>query len=333
MVENELRPLLNEQRTEGSSFTDFDAPLFIAWQLNSACNLECLHCCEEAGHSMPDELTREEIMDFCQQIVKLKIPYVAISGGEPLLHPEFFSISEFLRKHDISLKLETNGVLIVKEVAKRFAELNFRSVQVSVDGATPQTFEKLRRKGNYQKTIDACRYLIEAGVNTEMVFVPTKFNIHETGDAIEMAYNMGMYGFYTGKLMRIGRAAQHWDILCPSDKEYENLLEILKEKETKYKGKMNIYYYPYDVLEELKYRLEQPAASILVIPNGKVKLIGPLPFICGDLRKHSLSEVWQRYQKAWKNTDVITFGKKVINDPTLLEESNKLRGLDFDRLH
>lgn len=323
MTENELRLLSNEYQIEGSSFTDFDAPLFIAWQLNSACNLDCLHCCEEAGHSMPGELTTEEIMDFCKQIVNLRVPYVAISGGEPLLHRDFFRISEFLRGHGVSLKVETNGFLIDREVAHRFAKLGFRSVQVSVDGATPQAFERLRLKGNWQKTIDACKYLVEAGVNTEIVFVPTKFNIHETGDVIEMAYMMGIYGFYTGKIMRIGRAAQNWDILCPSDEEYERFFEVLKEKQTKYDGKMKVYYYPYDVIEELKYRLEYPSASLLVIPNGKIKIIGPLPFICGDLRKQNLSEVWQRYQMAWKNPQVIAFAKEVINDPKLFKEANK----------
>ncbi|MEW6215560.1 MAG: radical SAM protein [Nitrospirota bacterium] len=330
MIENELRPLPNMQQTEGNSFTDYYAPLFIAWQLNSACNLDCLHCCEESGHTMSDELSIDEIMDFCKQIVELKVPYVAISGGEPLLHPDFFKISKFLRSHDVSLKVETNGILIDRKTAYRFADLDFRSVQVSVDGATPQTFKKLRLKGNWQKTIDSCKYLIEAGVNTEIVFVPTKFNIHEIGDVIEMAYSIGSYGFYTGKLMQIGRAADNWDMLCPSDQEYKDLFEVLKEKETKYQGKMNIYYYPYDVLEELKYRLEQPAASILVLPNGKVKLIGPLPFVCGDLRKHNLSEIWKRYQKAWCKSEVITFGGKVINNPSLLAESNKLRELCFD---
>ena len=99
---------------------------------------------------------------------------------------------------------------------------------------------------------------------------------------------MGIYGFYTGKIMRIGRAAQNWDILCPTDKEYEKFFEVLKEKQAQYDGKMKVYYYPYDVIKELKYRLEYPSASLLVIPNGKVKMIGPLPFICGDLRKQSL---------------------------------------------
>lgn len=327
MIENELRLLASGQRQEGLCFEDFDAPLFIAWQLNAECNLDCLHCCEEAGHRMPDELSSEEIMLFCQQIADLQVPYVAISGGEPLLHRDFLKISSFLRRHGVSLKVETNGELIDRKMANKFAELGFRSVQVSVDGATPQAFEKLRVRGNWQKTIKACCYLIEAGVNTEIVFVPTKFNIHETGAVIELAYQMGIYGFYTGKLMRIGRAAENWELLSPSDEEYERFFEVLKAAQAKYDGKMKVYYYPYDVIEELKYRLEFPAASLLVIPNGKVKLIGPLPFICGDLRKHSLSQVWERYKQAWKNPAVIAFAKKVINNPELLGEANNWQEL------
>lgn len=327
MIENELRPQLTEGQIEGSSFLDFDSPLFIAWQLNSVCNLDCLHCCEEAGHRMPDELNREQVFDFCQQIVDLKVPYVAISGGEPMMHPDFFKICEFFRSNAVSLKVETNGSFINPQAADRFAKLGFRSVQISVDGASPESFEKLRIKGDWNKAINACKYLVEAGVNTEIVFVPTKFNIHETADLIDMAYNMGIYGFYTGKIMRIGRAGQNWDILCPSDEEYSKFFEVLKQKEVQYAGKMKVYYYPYDVIEELKYRLEYPSTSLLIIPNGKAKLIGPLPFICGDLRKNSLSEIWQKYKQAWKNPEVISFTKEVINNPELLKEANKWQEL------
>lgn len=321
-IENELRVLADQPVVEGGTFSDFDAPLFMAWQLNQECNIDCLHCCEEAGHHMPDALTSEEIYDFCEQIAALKIPYVAISGGEPMLHKDFYKICEFFRRHDISLKVETNGLLITREKAKWFGRQGFRSVQVSVDGATAESHEKLRLRGKWQPTIDACRYLVEAGVNTEIVFVPTKFNIHEIAAAIDMAYDMGAYGFYTGKTMRIGRAAQNWDVLCPSDEEYEKFFEVLKEKQKQYDGKMKVYYYPYDVIEELKYRLEYPAASLLIIPNGKAKLIGPLPFICGDLRKHDLAEIWRRYKKAWKQPQVIEFAKKVIADPKLLAKAN-----------
>lgn len=307
---------------EGTRFEDYKAPLFVAWQINSECNLGCLHCCEEAGHSMPDEMNKEETFIFLQQIAEAKIPYVAFSGGEPLLHPHFFQMCEYLRKNNVSLKVETNGELIDEKIADRIAALKFRSVQISLDGATAATHEKLRLAGDWKKAVDACRLLIKKGVTTEVVFVPTRFNIHETGDLVDLANSLGVYGVYTGKIMRIGRAAKNWDILNPSDEEYEKFFAVLNEKTELYKGKMKVYYYPYDVLEELKYRLECPSASILVIPNGKVKLIGPLPFICGDLKKQSLAEVWHDYQKAWRKREVIEFTKKVLAYPNLLSQSN-----------
>lgn len=306
----------------GSEFEDYKSPLFIAWQLNSACNLGCLHCCEEAGHSMPDEMTKEEALDFCRQIVDLDIPYMAISGGEPLLCPHIFDVCQFIRDNNISLKIETNGEFIDKKIAEKFAQLKMRSVQISLDGATAQVHEKLRLKGDWEKAVAACKLLIDYGVNTEIVFVPTKFNIHEIGEIIELAYSLGVYGFYTGKTMRIGRAAQNWDIICPSEDEYAKFFEVLEEKSEKYKGKMKIYYYPYNVIEELKYRIEKPSASLLVVPNGKVKLIGPLPFICGDLKKKSLKDIWEDYKIAWRKPKVIEFTKKVIANPNLLTQSN-----------
>ena len=318
--DDELRAML-----KGTHFEDYDAPLFIAWQINSACNLGCLHCCEEAGHSMPGELTRDQSLDFCRQIVDLDIPYVAISGGEPLLCPHIFDVCELIRSNNISLKIETNGEFIDEPTADRLAELKMRSVQVSLDGATPEAHESLRLQGDWEKAVAACKHLLKRGVNTEIVFVPTKFNIHEIGDIIDLAYSLGVYGFYTGKTMRIGRAAKNWDIICPSDREYEKFFDVVQSKAAEYEGRMKVYYYPYDVIEELKYRMECPSASLLVVPNGKVKLIGPLPFVCGDLKKQSLSHVWENYKKAWRNPDVIKFTKKVIAEPNLLAESNNWR--------
>lgn len=305
------------------NFTDLEAPLFIAWQINSECNLGCMHCCEEAGHSMPGEMNKNEIFNFLNQVVELKIPYMAISGGEPLLHPLFFEVCEFIRTNNINLKVETNGEFIDEKTARHFAKLKLRSVQISLDGATAKTHEKLRISGDWNKAVGACRLLMKEGVNTEIVFVPTKFNIHEIGQLIDFAYSLGVYGVYTGKTMRIGRAALNWDKICPSEEEYEKFFSVLKEKMALYDGKMKVYYYPYDVVEELKYRLHSPAASLLVIPNGKVKLIGPLPFTCGDLKRQSLWEVWNNYKRAWGDPKVAEFTDRLFKDNRLLAESNK----------
>lgn len=307
----------------GENFDDFNAPLFLAWQINSICNLGCLHCCEEAGHHIPGEMTSDQIFSLLHQVREMEIPYVAISGGEPLLHPNFFEAAEFICKAGISLKVETNGEFIDDNVVERFAALDFRSVQISLDGATAATHEVLRLKGNWKKSHTAAKNLVKKGVTTEIVFVPTSFNIHEVGEAIDMAYNLGCYGFYTGKIMRIGRAALNWDKLNPTEEQYKMFFKTLDEKTKQYENKMKVYYYPYDVIEELKYRLEKPSASLLVVPNGNTKLIGPLPFICGNVKEQPLAEVWERYKKAWRKPKVIKFTKRVIKDPNLLAESNK----------
>lgn len=317
-----LEKVKETKRVAGTGLGDYKAPLFIAWQITSVCNLGCLHCCEESGHGLPDEMGHDDIFNFCKQIVKLEIPYAALSGGEPLLHPEFFPVCEFLRHHDVSLKVETNGLYVDKDVAKRFAQLQFRSVQVSVDGATAATHESLRANGDWKKVINACKALIAEGVNTEIVFVPTQFNIHETGQVIDLAASLGIYGIYTGKIMRIGRAAKNWSILCPTEEQYAQFFKVLEKKTDEYKGRMKVYYYPYDVIEELRYRLQHPSASLLIVPNGKVKLIGPLPFICGDVRKQGLEDVWARYKRGWREPQVIKYTKEVLRDPTLLVNSN-----------
>jgi len=218
--EKSISHVIDSEPAEQSSISqcfmcdEFSAPLFLPWQLNSACNLRCLHCCEQAGTSMTDEMTSEEALDFCRQAAELDVPYMAISGGEPMLCPHIFDICEFIRGNNISLKIETNGEHIDQQAAKKLAKLNLRSAQVSIDGATAQTHEKLRVGGNWKKAVTACKLLVKHGVKAEIVFVPVKFNIHETAAVVDLAYSLGVYGFYSGKTMRIGRAAQNWDTLC-----------------------------------------------------------------------------------------------------------------------
>lgn len=311
----------------GATLEDYAAPLFIAWQINSECNLDCLHCCEEAGLAFPDQMTKEQMLDLCRQCVEAEVPYVALSGGEPLLCPHFWDISEYLRANEVSLKVETNGEMITPQVAQRLGRLKFRSVQVSLDGATAETHEALREGGDFSKAVKACELLRAEGVNVEIVFVPTRFNIHEVGDAVDQAASLGATGFYTGKVMRIGRAAQNWERLCPSDDQYSLFFDVLRDKTEQYRGRMKVYFYPHDVVEELRYRLDSPSASLLVLPNGKVKLIGPLPFICGDLKTSSLLEIWSAYKNAWKDERVISFARSVIEDQSLLAQSNQWQEL------
>jgi hypothetical protein len=81
--------------------------------------------------------------------------------------------------------------------------------------------------------------------------------------------------------------------------------------------------YPWDILAEIRTRLESPQAMLLVVPNGKVKLLNALPFSPADLRCHSLEQAWQAYRGAWRSPEVRDFVERCAADPALLRHANE----------
>ncbi|MDE2490264.1 MAG: radical SAM protein [Elusimicrobia bacterium] len=305
---------------EETGTSDLGAPLYVAWQITNDCNLACLHCIEESGpgKAFPDELTTEEAYAVIDQLVKSEVPYVSFSGGEPMVRPDFFGMVERITKGGVGLKIETNGHYLSPENCARFKDLGVKAVQVSLDGASPASFNKMRVHGRFDEALKGIANLRAAGVPIEINFVPAKFNIKEIGAAVDLAHSIGAYSFYTGKLMYTGNAVRTWHITAPDEKDYPEYFATLKAKCDEYQGRMRVYYHEMGLLDELRYRLENPAALFIILPNGKVKLINALPFTCGDLRKDSLGQVWQNFQDAWKSPRVSAFVDRLAEDPTVV---------------
>ena len=296
---------------------DLEAPLYVAWQITNECNLACLHCIEESGpgKAFKDELTPAEFRAILDQFVELEVPYVSFSGGEPMVHPHFFEMAGHFCAGGGQLKVETNGHHLTPENCRRLAEIGIKAVQVSIDGASKETFNRMRVLGQFDVVTDGTRNLREAGVPIEVNFSPTHFNIHEIEGAVDLAYELGAYSFYTGRTMYTGNAVKAWRKIAPTEEQYAEFFAKLKAKAEEYKGRMRVYFHEMGLLEELRYRLENPAALVIVLPNGLVKLINALPFVCGDLRRQPLSEVWANFQRAWRDPRVAQFVEDLAADP------------------
>ena len=89
-------------------------------------------------------------------------------------------------------------------------------------------------------------------------------------------------------------------------------------------GGTALYVYPWDILTELDRRLESPQAMLLVVPNGRVKLLNALPFAAADLRHQSLAQAWQAYRAAWRTPRVRDFVVQCRVDPELLRHANEV---------
>jgi MoaA/NifB/PqqE/SkfB family radical SAM enzyme len=296
---------------------ELGAPLYIAWQLTNECDLACLHCIEESGpgKAFRDELSEAQVFEFLRQATEHEVPYLSFSGGEPTLHPQFFAMVEYVCSRNTQLKIETNGHSLTPEKCERLKSLGVKAVQVSLDGASRETFNKMRVRGNFDLAIEGIRTLRAAGVPVEINYSPTLFNVHEIGSAVDLAYELGADSFYTGRTMYTGNAVKTWHRLVPSAQQYTTFFEVLHAKTAEYRGRMRVYFHEMGLLEELRYRLHHPAALLIVLPNGLVKLINALPFVCGDLRRQSLQEIWANFQQAWRDPRVAKFVEDLASDP------------------
>lgn len=296
---------------------DLGAPLYVAWQVTNECNLACLHCIEESGpgKAFRDELDEGQVFAVLEQMLEQEVPYMSFSGGEPMVHPHFFKMVEYVCARGGQLKVETNGHYLTPENCARLKALGVKAVQVSLDGASRATFNRMRVRGNFDVAVEGVRNLHAAGVPIEINFSPTLFNVQEIGACVDMAYELGAYSFYTGRTMYTGNAVKTWHRVAPSEEQYKTFFETLHAKTDEYRGRMRVYFHEMGLLEELRYRLHHPAALLIVLPNGLVKLINALPFVCGDLRRQSLAEIWDNFQRAWQDPRVAKFVEDLARDP------------------
>lgn len=300
------------------------APLFVSWQLTRDCDLCCLHCCTESapGKRLRDELPEDAALRVAEEIAAGDVPYVMLCGGEPLVVPHFLRVAETLGQAGVALKIETNGQKLDAATLDRLARLPIRSIQISLDGDTEAVYQRQRPGASLAKAHAACRAVRAAGLPLEVTFAPTRHNLHEAPQVLDRARALGAFRFNTGRLMRIGTAARLWDTLEPDAVQYATFRRMLDEK-ARVERAIELCYIPFDVAEGLRQAVAEPPATLLVLPNGQVKVAAALPFVCADLREQPLSVAWERYREAWHNAEVMEEATRAIGDSSRHARANR----------
>lgn len=95
----------------------------VIWNLTRRCNLTCRHCYAlSADHAYPGELSTDEIATVMDDLRAFHVPFLILSGGEPLLRPDLFEIAAHARARGLRMGLSTNGTRIDEAVADRIAQ-------------------------------------------------------------------------------------------------------------------------------------------------------------------------------------------------------------------
>ena len=173
------------------------------WPLNSlyfylteGCNLACKHCWlspkfDPSGDKYPI-LPVEVFETAILEAKPLGLSSVKLTGGEPLLHPHFTTLLDIIRREELSLTIETNGLLCTPEIAKEIAKSPNRFVSVSIDGTDASTHERIRGvKGSFALTVKAVKNLVEAGISPQIIFSIMPGNVEQVDAIVCMSEDLG----------------------------------------------------------------------------------------------------------------------------------------------
>lgn len=162
------------------------------------CNLKCTMC----GNSNWDrEKGDMSIDDFKRAIDQL--PYLRFLNfqgiGEPLINPNFLEMVEYATSKGINVGFNTNATLLTKDISEKLVSPNLGWVSISFDGATAETFEKIRSGAKFEEVIENIRGLVEAnkmsGKNVPRIrfaVVAMKENMEELPEIVRLAGSLGV---------------------------------------------------------------------------------------------------------------------------------------------
>ncbi len=182
----------------------------VIWNLIRRCNLTCKHCyAQSADHEYAGELSTQEVLRTLDDLKAAGVPALILSGGEPLLRPDFFEIAQRAKERGFHVSLSSNGTLIDQPMADRIAAFGFDYVGVSLDGLKA-THDKFRRlEGAFDLSLAGVRLLHARGIKVGLRYTMTALNGHDFPALLELMRTEGAQKFYFSHLNYAGRGNIH----------------------------------------------------------------------------------------------------------------------------
>lgn len=152
-------------------------PFSGGFELTPYCNLSCRMCYIKETAPGLALLSGKQWLEIGQQAADAGVLCLVLSGGEPLLHPDFREIYTGLKKLGLVLTINTNGTLIDEATADFLAADMPRRVNISLYGPNEECYQALCGVGDaYHRTIRAIELLQERGVPVKVNITPNTIN-------------------------------------------------------------------------------------------------------------------------------------------------------------
>lgn len=276
-------------------------PTTVKWEVTNRCNLRCRHCLVDAEKKMDQELSSEEALGLIDASVHLGVHNLGILGGEPLLRDDVFTIMEYASSKRLDVTLTTNAIAIDEAVASKLAALRLHDLAVSVDGIG-EVHDKFRGvRGAFDRTIRGINNLVKYRVPFAIFTVVSKHNLHQVGDIVDLAVELGAAKFAVNDLQPSGRAQAIRD-LCMSQEEFDRLGKIIDGKRAEHRDRpiklvwAGVGKNPSTPDSErgplLMSKCGAGLTELTIGADGTIRACPFLPPTTENIRQRSLEEIW-----------------------------------------
>jgi MoaA/NifB/PqqE/SkfB family radical SAM enzyme len=160
--------------------------------LTYRCNCNCRHCWVRLpvkDRAERQELPFDEIRRLAGEARQLGCRRWSISGGEPMLRPDFPEIFELLTDHCLPYTINTNGTLITPAIARLLKRRGTK--MVALYGATQAVHDRITRTpGSFTAVMQGFAYLREAKAGFIVQIIPLRDNLHEFDAMVRLALSL-----------------------------------------------------------------------------------------------------------------------------------------------
>lgn len=283
-------------------------PLGIQLELTSACNLRCLHCYNRSEKDLnsTNDLTPTDWINIANDIVASGGVFQAIiSGGEPLLLGEsLFDIMDVFHDSGCRFILISNGYLMDRTKIQRLMKYKFAWLQISIDGITAQEHDNFRMKtGSWKRAVNASVNISNAGIPLKIASTIRPTDIYKLNEYATQAYQLGASSLILGDIMPSGRAIEN-DHLIMNEEQKSFFLNEIVELRKKWKDVLDIQSSSFVSLQ-LAQASMGTIDSVIIRPNGDIRLDCIAPFVLGNVNDTHFKQIWDKLPgDVWQHPSV-----------------------------
>ena len=167
--------------------------LGVLLELTHLCNYDCFFCYNDRIER-DTALTFEEYSELLQQLADMAVLNLTLTGGEPLVHPDFFAIGGRARELGFVIRIKSNGHLIRGDVAQRLVdEVAPYIIELSLHGATAATHDRQTRlAGSFDRLMENIVEMRKLGLRLKLNCTLTAWNEHEIAAMSDIAESRGL---------------------------------------------------------------------------------------------------------------------------------------------